>query len=158
MKRSSSNCLRVSIAWFPPGFSTYHRSKTNHERTLYVLSLFRNPLIWREQVDRPLKRARKPKDRTTAAGRNCRRERLANQETVCVCERRHHRGVLDLDRRGDRSSVWSGDQRCAHVVGPFVVFRQRHTQHSRFGGGRQVAPAAEPADQRNQEQKRADIG
>src|ERR1044072_4662316 len=114
MKRSSSNCLRVSIGSFPPVFSTHHRSKTNHERTLYVLSLFRNPLIWREQVEGPLKRPRKPKDRTTAAGLCGRLERLANQETIGLCEGCHHRRILDLHRSGDRSSVRAWSQRRAH--------------------------------------------
>src|SRR5690349_17730588 len=115
MKRRSSNCLRVSIAWFPPrSFSTHQGSKTNHERTLYVLSLFCNPLIWREQVERPLKRARKPKDRTTAAGGSGLLEGLANQETICVCEGCHHRGILDFHRRHDRSSMRAGGECCAH--------------------------------------------
>src|SRR5882724_10065483 len=105
MKRNSSNCLRVSIPWFPPELSVTQRPKTNHERTLYVLSLFRNPLIWREQVERPLKRPRKPKDGTTAAGRSRRLEWLANQETICVCQHCHHRRVLCLRRRCHRSSV-----------------------------------------------------
>src|SRR5262245_63363398 len=118
MKRSSSNCLRVSIVWFPPRARPYHRSKTNHERTLYVLSLFRNPLIWREQVERPLKRPRKPKDETTFAGGNRGRERLANQETVCVCEGCHHRRVLDFDRGRNRGSVRARGERRAHVIRP----------------------------------------
>jgi len=38
-------------------FRLRKRPKTNHERTLYVLCVFRNPLIWREQVEGPLKTA-----------------------------------------------------------------------------------------------------
>src|ERR1043166_636987 len=126
MKRSSSNCLRVSIGSFPPVFSTHHRSKTNHERTLYVLSLFRNPLIWREQVEGPLKRSRKPKDGTTAAGRSRRLERRAEQETVCLCEDRPHRGGLGFWRRHEGRFVRAGGEGRPQIIRPFVVFGQRH--------------------------------
>src|ERR1041384_4175377 len=132
MKRSSSNCLRVSIGSFPPVFSTHHRSKTNHERTLYVLSLFRNPLIWREQVEGPLKRSRKPKDGTAAAGRSGRLKWRANQETVCICEDCHHRGILRSGRCHDRSSVGAGRERRPQIIRPFVVFGQRHGERGWF--------------------------
>ena len=104
MKRNSSNCLRVSISFFsrarpatPP--------KTNHERTLYVLFVFRNLLISREEVEGPLERARKLKDRNAAPGGGRGRVRLANDEAIGVCEGRHHGRILDLDWRGDDASL-----------------------------------------------------
>src|SRR6185436_19701550 len=53
MKRSSSNCFRVSIEAPQVGGGSAVRDslETNHERTLYVRYLFRNPLIWGEQVE-----------------------------------------------------------------------------------------------------------
>src|SRR6266545_7031506 len=58
MKRSSSNCLRVSISRFSPGCGGPKRlAETNHEQTLYVPYVFRNHLIWREQVERTPKGA-----------------------------------------------------------------------------------------------------
>src|SRR6476659_2717073 len=60
MKRKSSNCFRVSIGGprlaFPSRVTAGELSdsfETNHERTLYVRYLFRNPLIWGEQVEGP---------------------------------------------------------------------------------------------------------
>src|SRR5438876_6686335 len=62
MKRKSSNCFRVSIV--APRWSRFRSLtagqvsdsfETNHERTLYVRYLFRNPLIWGEQVEGPQK-------------------------------------------------------------------------------------------------------
>src|SRR3954465_14040708 len=111
MKRRSSNCLRVSISWFLLSFRLRKRPKTNHERTLYVLCVFRNPLIWREQVEGPLKRPRKPKDHATRSGFGRGRKGLANHETIGLCERRHHRRVLNLERRRDESSVRSWRER-----------------------------------------------
>src|SRR6478672_8084657 len=132
MKRRSSNCLRVSISWFLLSFRLRKRPKTNHERTLYVLCVFRNPLIWREQVEGPLKRPRKPKDRTTIAG-FCRwRERLANDQAIGLCERRHHRGVLDPDRRGHRNSIRAGPERGPNIVRALVVLGQIRTEQSRI--------------------------
>src|SRR3954470_13684677 len=59
MKRSSSNCFRVSISPLATQFGPVAARalpsdsfETNHERTLYVRYLFRNPLIWREQIER----------------------------------------------------------------------------------------------------------
>src|SRR5688572_28264511 len=120
MKRSSSNCLRVNILDLSqsPGPRC---AETNHERTLYVPYVFRNPLISREQVERPLKRRRKPKDDTTLAGLNRWGKRLANDEAIGLCERRHHRGVLHRDRRRHGGSIRAGRKRRPHVVGPLVV-------------------------------------
>src|SRR3954465_14254424 len=116
MKRRSSNCLRVSMPWFLLSFRLRSGPKTNHERTLYVLCVFRNPLIWREQVDAPLKRPRKPKDHTTRSGFGRRRKGLANHETIGLCEGRHHRRVLNFDGRRDGSSIRSGRERGTKVV------------------------------------------
>src|SRR3954470_16843072 len=57
MKRKSSNCFRVSIVRPRWSFGRLWQAEstdsfeTNHERTLYVRYLFRNPLIWGEQVE-----------------------------------------------------------------------------------------------------------
>src|SRR6185436_7306395 len=139
MKRRSSNCLRVSISWFLLSFRLRKRPKTNHERTLYVLCVFRNPLIWREQVEGPLTRPRKPKDHATIPGLRRRRESLANHETIGLCERRHHRGVLYLDRRGDPGSVAPGSEHRTKVIGAFVVFGHVGAQDPRFAGWLDVA-------------------
>jgi hypothetical protein len=48
MKRSSSNCFRVSIVGFPGCSGPEGLAETNHEQTLYVRYVFRNPLIWGE--------------------------------------------------------------------------------------------------------------
>src|SRR3954452_13338410 len=129
MKRRSSNCLRVSMLWFLPGFRLWTRPKTNHERTLYVLCVFRNPLIWGEQLDAPLKRPRKPKDHTTRSSFGRGRKGLANHETVGFCERRHHRGILNFDGRRDESSIGSWREGGAKIVGALVVFRQVGAEH-----------------------------
>src|SRR5262245_50845271 len=56
MKRSSSNCFRVSIEGprLPLGEGgepNPDSSETNHERTLYVRYMFRNPLIKGEHFE-----------------------------------------------------------------------------------------------------------
>src|SRR5262249_44421371 len=52
MKRSSSNCFRVSILRFPHlRWSGKGLTETNHEQTLSVRYVFRNHLIWREQPE-----------------------------------------------------------------------------------------------------------
>src|SRR5436853_7569254 len=68
MKRSSSNCFRVSILGLVGAFWSVDRRlasndsfETNHERTLYVRYLFRNPLIWGEQVEGPRKAVLNPR-------------------------------------------------------------------------------------------------
>src|SRR5215208_6924428 len=111
MKRSSSNCLRVSMRGISgPRGPRRGAPKTKHERTLYVLLVFRNPLIWREQIEGPLKGGLKPKDGASAAG-FCRRcEWLANQQTICLCEGRHHRGVLQREGSGDPSAIAVGGE------------------------------------------------
>src|SRR3954465_597315 len=129
MKRRSSNCLRVSMLWFLPGFRRWMWPKTNHERTLYVLCVFRNPLIWGEQLEAPLKRPGKPKDHTTGSGFRRGRESFANHETVCLCERRHHRRVLDLGRARDQSSIRPRRECRAKIIGALVVFRHVTAEH-----------------------------
>jgi hypothetical protein len=47
MKRSSSNCFRVSIVGFPGCDGRERLAETNHEQTLSVRYVFRNHLIWR---------------------------------------------------------------------------------------------------------------
>src|SRR5215475_10536111 len=64
MKRRSSNCLRVSMSFLPPAAAgslgasegAADSFETNHEHTLSVRYVFRNHLISREQVERPLQR------------------------------------------------------------------------------------------------------
>src|SRR5262249_33391945 len=52
MKRSSSNCFRVSILRLPHlRWSGKGLTETNHEQTLSVRYVFRNHLIWREQPE-----------------------------------------------------------------------------------------------------------
>src|SRR5262245_51711918 len=55
MKRSSSNCFRVSISLFPSCGGRSRLAETNHEQTLYVRYVFCNHLIWREQLEGPPK-------------------------------------------------------------------------------------------------------
>src|SRR5262249_12282743 len=50
MKRSNSNCFRVSILYFPHCSGPRRLAETNHEQTLYVRYVFRNHLIWRERA------------------------------------------------------------------------------------------------------------
>src|SRR5476651_2445596 len=54
MKRSSSNCLRVSIWRLSPRHGDpWLDAETKHERTLYVPYVFRNHLIWGEELEGP---------------------------------------------------------------------------------------------------------
>src|SRR3954452_22685021 len=73
MKRRSSNCLRVNIGASgrkaAPGGAN---PETNQERTLSVPYVFRNPLIWSEQVAGRLKR----KFEDVAGGPGARRGRV----------------------------------------------------------------------------------
>ncbi len=71
-------------------------AETKHERTLSVRYVFRNQLICREEVERPLKP--EFKDTAAAAGLGRRRMRLPNQQRASARERRHQGAILILHR------------------------------------------------------------
>src|SRR5215216_7637182 len=122
MKRKSSSCLRVNIDQGPLGAVAVTRRpfETKHERTLYVPYVFRKPLISHEQIGRPLKP--ELNDAAWAARRCGSGERLANQQTIGLGERRHHGGVLRWKWGRDQATI-ALHKRCAQVIAAFVVFR-----------------------------------
>src|SRR5688500_11344462 len=107
MKRSSSNCLRVSIGkLFSPKGTAPRQLETKHEHTLSVPYVFRNHLIWGEECAERLKP--ELNDSARLSGLERRRMRFANQKAVCLCQRCYHRRVLNRYRRYDCDAVRAG--------------------------------------------------
>src|SRR5215475_11861850 len=99
MKRRSSNCLRVNIA--RPHVGLPQQRKTNHERTLSVPYVFRNPLISREEARQAAYRGRSERnadDRTGAPRLRRFSVRLSDQKTIRSGQGRDHGAVLGPER------------------------------------------------------------
>src|SRR4051812_16036307 len=117
MKRRSSNCFRVSISLVPPQDSF----ETNHEHTLSVPYVFRNPFNLRKP-ERNLDG--EPKNATSTAGLRRWGVGVANQQAVRSSERGEHGAVLHAGRGRDRHPRRIGGEAGAQIIGALVISRQ----------------------------------
>src|SRR5262249_29087861 len=84
-------------------------------------------------------------DGAAAASARRRRVRLSDDETVRLCERHHHRTVLDREGRGDLSGGAVAEA-ASQIVLALAIGGEVAPEHRRFDWDRQVCAPAHAAD------------